>query len=279
LDRPSRRTRESQRAINRRQQGDLGEAAAIEWFTRLGATTFIPFGHSPDVDLVIELEGRLLRIQVKTSTQFIETPDGHQRRVVSLKTCGGNQSWNGVAKEIDPTHVDFLFVLTGDGRRWLIPSDRLDARTSIQLGGPKYSEYEIDPAARIDHLVYGDRSSLNSIPALGEYPRGQRTAAVNRQALPSQVRLLPPPLPRRGSRFKPTRYDRKLGQSGQTTINEKRKVTIPQRAVLEAGLGAGDRLRAQSHGYGRILLERIGLYEDPQPASERTTPPIAERRR
>jgi hypothetical protein len=264
MDRPSPDTRENERLINRRQQGDLGEASAIEWFSRLGATVFIPFGHSPDVDLVVELEGWLLRVQVKTSTQFVETPDGHSRRVVSLKTCGGNQTWTGVAKEIDPTRVDLLFLLTGDGRRWLLPSDCLDARGSVQLGGAKYAEHEIDPAPRIDQLVYGPRPSLNSIAALGEYPRGQRTAAVNRQALPSQVRLLPPPLPPRESGFKRTKYDRKLGRGGQTTINEKRKVTLPQQAVLEAGLDVGDRLRVRSHGYGRIVLERIGLYGDPQ---------------
>jgi hypothetical protein len=264
MDRPSASTAERARAINRRQQGDLGEASAIEWFSRLRATIFIPFGHSPDVDLVVELEGRLLRIQVKTSTQFTQTPDGHLRRVVALRTCGGNQSWTGVAKEIDPARVDFLFVLTGDGRRWVIPSDCLEARNSIRMGGAKYAEFEIDPAPPIDQLVYGDRPPLNSIAALGEYPRGQRTAAVNRQAQPSQVRLLPPPLPRRASGFKRTKYDRKLGRSGQTTINEKRKVTIPQQAVLEAGLDVGDRLRVRSHGYGRIVLERIGLYDDVQ---------------
>ena len=77
------------RAINRGQQGDLGEASAIEWFSRLGATILIPFGHSPDYDLVIELDGRLLRVQVKTSTLLTPTPNGHYRCQVSLKTCGG----------------------------------------------------------------------------------------------------------------------------------------------------------------------------------------------
>ena len=101
---------------------------------------------------------------------------------------------------------------------------------------------------------------LESTGRQGEYPRGQRTAAVNRQALPSQVRLLPPPLPPRESGFKRTKYDRKLGRSGHTTINEKRKVTLPQQAVLEAGLDIGDRLRVTSHGYGRVVLERVGLH-------------------
>lgn len=259
MDRPS----DSNRLINRRQQGDLGEASAIEWFSRLGANVMLPFGASPDYDIVADLEGRLLRIQVKTSTQFAKTPDGHIRRVVSLKTCGGNQSWSGVSKQIDPALVDFLFILTGDGRRWLIPSDCLEARTSARLGGKKYSEFEIDPGSPITHLVYGPERPLESPPLLGEYPRGQRTAAVNRQALPSQVRLLPPPLPRREAGFKRSKYDRKLGRSGQTTINYKRKVTLPQQAVIEAGLDVGDRLRVRSHGHGRIVLELVDLYARP----------------
>jgi hypothetical protein len=39
-------------------------------------------------------------------------------------------------------------------------------------------------------------------------------------------------------------------------------VTLPQQAVMEAGLDVGDRLRVRSHGYGRVVLERIGLYQD-----------------
>jgi bifunctional DNA-binding transcriptional regulator/antitoxin component of YhaV-PrlF toxin-antitoxin module len=68
-------------------------------------------------------------------------------------------------------------------------------------------------------------------------------------------------LPSRETGFKHTTYERKLGQSGQTRINEKRKVTLPQKAVIEAGLDVGDRLRVRSHGYGRIVLERVGLYD------------------
>ena len=184
----------SERRINRRQQGDLGESSAIEWLTRRGATVFVPLGHSPDVDLVADLGGRLLRIQVKTSTQLTTTPDGYLRFVVSLATNGGNQSWNRRIKKLDPSRVDYLFALTGEGRRWMIPASALEARNGLTLGGPKYAEYEVDPAPPIRPLVYGDEPPLESAPPLEEYPSGQRMATVNRPAQPSQVRILPPPL-------------------------------------------------------------------------------------
>jgi hypothetical protein len=247
--------RESERVVNRRQQGDLGEASAIEWLTGRGATVLIPFGHSPHLDLAAEVEGRLFRIQVKASTQETQTPDGNLRFPVALVTTGGNQSWTGVVKRIDPSRFDYLFALTARGRRWLIPSAALEARNAITLGGPKYSEYEIEAGRDIRDIVYGELAGLESASP-GEYPSGQRTAAVNRQALPSEVRILPPPSasPRR---VKPTRYERKLGQSGQAVINQKRRITIPQRPFFEAGFENGSRVRVRSDGPGQVVLEQI----------------------
>ena len=253
--------RERDRRINRRQQGDLGEASAIEWLTSVGALVLLPVGHSPHYDLVAEANGRLLRVQVKTSTALRVTSRGEQRFSISLVTCGGNQSWNGVAKGIDADRVDYLFALTGDGRRWFIPTAMLEAHGTIALGGPKYSEFEIDPGRPISRLVYGTEPPLESSDDRGEYPSGQRMAAVNRPALPSQVRLLPPPFrPRPG--FAPSKYDRKSGRRGQAVLNQKRRVTLPREACVEAGLQDGDRVRVRSNGDGRLVLERI----EPPPA-------------
>ncbi len=212
----------------------------------------VPLGHSPDFDLVVEANGRLLRIQVKTSTQVAATPDGHRRGPGG----GGNQSWSGVARKLDPARFDYLFVLTGDGRRWFIPSTAVEAQTAISLGGSKYSEFEIEAGRPIRGLVYGSDPALISGSPSGEYPSGQRTATVNRQAQPSQVRLLPPPFrPRLG--FKASKYDRKPGRSGVAVLNQKRRVTLPRQPCIEARLVDGDRVRVRSDGDGRIVLERI----------------------
>jgi PD-(D/E)XK nuclease superfamily protein len=126
--------------VNRRAQGDLGELSAAEWLVGAGASVFIPLGHSPDYDLVADLEGRLLRVQVKTSGYFIRG-----RWNVALATRGGNQSWTGIVKRFSPERADFLFVLVADGRRWFIPAREIDGGTGIILGGPKYARFEVDP--------------------------------------------------------------------------------------------------------------------------------------
>jgi PD-(D/E)XK endonuclease len=254
-----------ERLINRRQQGDLGEASAIEWLTRVGATVSIPFGHSPDYDLVAEIEGRLLRVQVKTSVFQTRTPNGHPRYGIGLATNGGNQSWSGRAKRFDPSRADLLFVLIGDGRRWLIPAAAVEASNSILLGGPKYSEFEILGGQPIQDLVYGpEDSSLESDEPSGEYRSGQTGCAVNALAYAFAGSNPASPITvKRGAQ--PSKYERKLGRSGQAIINYKRRVTIPQMPFFEAGFETGDRLRARCDGYGRVILERIELPSSVRP--------------
>ena len=106
---------------------------------------------SPDYDLIAEVAGRVLRIEVKTSVSL--TPVGNW--VVAMCTRGGNQSWNKIAKRFDRNRCDYVFVHVGDGRRWFIPAARIEGETSIVLGGPKYANFEIESAfpmpAQTDH--------------------------------------------------------------------------------------------------------------------------------
>jgi len=141
-----------------REQGDIGELSALSWLTEQGAKVSIPFGHSPDYDLVADRERRLLRVQVKTATFF-----RHSRWEVNLATYGGNQSWTGLVKRFDPSRYDFLFVLVGDGRRGFIPSDALGGGRRIVLGGPKYAEFEVKPGCPIlRHSVDETASTIDS---------------------------------------------------------------------------------------------------------------------
>jgi hypothetical protein len=146
---------------------------------------FKPVFHSPDIDLVAEIEGRLISIEVKTCCHRRGTGWG-----VSISTRGGNQSWSRVVKYFEPERCDYLFVHVADGRRWMIPTEALEARSNLLLGGPKYSEFEVEPGRPLEP------PSLESAPPPEEYRSGQTGCAVNALALPSQVRILPPPLER-----------------------------------------------------------------------------------
>jgi hypothetical protein len=126
--------------MNPREQGDKGEVAALEWLAWKGAHVAVPIGHSPDYDLIADFGDRLVRVQVKTTRQIIR-----DRYVAAIATRGGNQSWSGLVKRFSYTRCDYLFVLASDGRQWFIPASRVEAGNAITLGGPKYSEYEVEP--------------------------------------------------------------------------------------------------------------------------------------
>jgi PD-(D/E)XK endonuclease len=147
-----------------RQQGDLGELSAMEWFASKGAIVCFPLGHSPDWDFVAQLDRRLIRVQVKTCIAFQK-----RRWRVSVCTRGGNQSWSGLVKRFDPASCDYLFAVVGDGRRWCIPADALQGKSRIALGGPRYAEFEVElgrplPARTLEETT----SRIASEPARGD---------------------------------------------------------------------------------------------------------------
>ena len=117
----------------------------MAWLASIGARVWIPLNHSPDADVIAEIDGgRPLRVQVKTSGC---EKDGIYS--VSLCTNGGNQSWTGAVSFFDWSRCDFLFVWLIDDRSWFIPSSAVDGTRGINLGGRKYSEYEIQANGEI----------------------------------------------------------------------------------------------------------------------------------
>ena len=88
--------------------------------------------------MLAEDHRRLWRVQVKTSTVF-----RNERWEITVCTRGGNQSWSGQVKTLDPARYDYLFVVVGDGRMWRIPSERVGGGSCLLLGGPKYADFEV----------------------------------------------------------------------------------------------------------------------------------------
>lgn len=235
----------------------MGEFSAMEWLASKGALVWVPLGHSPDADLVAEFRGRLLRVQVKTSVHRVGNPKQGTRWGVNVATSGGNQSWGGTTKTFDPSSVDYLFSLVGDGRRWFIPAPVIEGSRALTLGGTRYSEFEVERGQPIEHLVHMDSSQGTPDRLQGECLSGQKEQTVNLPAMPSQVRILPPPLsPNNGPLGDITKSERKLARSGHSLLRQKRQLTIPKRPCSEAGLRVGERMRARCDGPGRIVLER-----------------------
>jgi hypothetical protein len=123
--------------INSKKQGDFGVASAIAFFAKIGHTVSIPLTDSQDYDLVVEIEEKLCKVQIKTSSTI-----RYDNFVVDLRVKGGNRSGTGKTKIFDKTKVDYLFVITENGKMWLIPSLEINSTSSINLCD-SYTQYQI----------------------------------------------------------------------------------------------------------------------------------------
>lgn len=118
-------------------QGELGVADAVAWFTRAGWTVAVPLVDNQRYDLVADDGATLHRVQVKTSTR--RTRSGTWE--VELRTNGGNRSRSS-SVPFDPSTCDLLYVLT-DGGRWLLPAGRIRATSSLTVGR-KWEEFRVE---------------------------------------------------------------------------------------------------------------------------------------
>lgn len=55
-----------------KQIGNIGEAKVLSEFVRLGTPVYLPFGDNEKADLIAEFNGKLNKIQVKSSQKIIE---------------------------------------------------------------------------------------------------------------------------------------------------------------------------------------------------------------
>ena len=118
-------------------QGNLGLSKAIDYFTSHGITTCIPLNDTQKYDLVADFNGGLQMVSIKTS-RFEGRHGGYE---VLLKNCGGSSGKSKV-RYFDSSTCDYIFILTGDDKLYLIPSSEIESKTSIVVGN-KYAEFEV----------------------------------------------------------------------------------------------------------------------------------------
>lgn len=117
---------------NPKVKGTVGVGHAIGYFTRKGIVVSIPLNDSQPYDLIIDMEGELKKVQVKTSTSDS----------IALRTMGGNQSYH-TAKMFDHKSSDFVYGLLDSGESWLVPTNAFTNKTALKLTDKKYDQYKL----------------------------------------------------------------------------------------------------------------------------------------
>jgi PD-(D/E)XK endonuclease len=127
-------------------QGDVGVATAILHYSRqTGTTVSVPTTEHCRYDLIIEDDRGLSRVQVKTSS-FNARSGVYE---VQLRTNGANYTTKNRSVKISCNEVDLVFILTGNGHAYEVPSKRLEGMTTVSMskGWLKFKVGEYPPLA------------------------------------------------------------------------------------------------------------------------------------
>lgn len=122
--------------MNTKQQGSIGEAQALLFYSQKGYWPSVPWGDHRRYDLIIDKDGLLLRVQCKTSS--VREYKGSWK--VTLSTSGGNKSGNSI-RRFNAKDCDLLFVVCADGSLWEIPSLDVDGKRSVNLSARNSDKY------------------------------------------------------------------------------------------------------------------------------------------
>lgn len=120
------------------QKGNYGMASAIEYCASQGWTVSIPLTDTQSYDIIADIDGKLCKIQVK----YTASKSNKGSWIAELKRTSIRKSTATVIHRFDHSAVDYLFILAGDGSRWMIPTSAVDAGCAIWLG-EKYKGYKV----------------------------------------------------------------------------------------------------------------------------------------
>ncbi|HEX2906540.1 MAG TPA: group I intron-associated PD-(D/E)XK endonuclease [Phototrophicaceae bacterium] len=121
-------------------QGDVGVAIAIAWFAQNGYPPLKPLTENLPYDLGVDMGDKICRVQVRTT--YHKNKAGNYE--VHLRVLGGNRSGTGLTTYFDPAKVEYLFVVTEIGEKYLIPSTDIMCKSTITLCDEKYAQYRVE---------------------------------------------------------------------------------------------------------------------------------------
>ena len=119
-----------------KQKGNTSLGMAIAYYASNGYTVSIPLNDTQDYDLIVERENTLKKIQVKSSS----CKNKYGKYQIALKSCGGTKG--KTYKTLIETNVDDLFILTEDMGMYIIPIDKINNKSTLNICD-KYKEYRV----------------------------------------------------------------------------------------------------------------------------------------
>lgn len=109
--------------LNSKQVGNITEMECLLAFMKLGYNVLTPYGDCERYDFAVDIQGKLYKIQVKTS----RTEDEEQSYIVFNTSSQSTKNGKQVHYTYDETQIDY-FMTCYNGISYLIPVQETSAR-------------------------------------------------------------------------------------------------------------------------------------------------------
>ena len=121
-------------------QGNLGLAKAINYFVSNGDVVAIPLNDTQPYDLVVEINGKLSKVSVKTGKS---SPNNNGIYTIQLRNTGGGRKNNVRQMPFDNNTCDYVFIYTVDENLYLIPSKDIKSKAAINVNNEWSRQYQV----------------------------------------------------------------------------------------------------------------------------------------
>lgn len=135
--------------MNANEIGNIGEAKALMKFSEFGIPVYLPFGNGNGIDMIININNRLFKIQVKTS-EVIDRGCAEFHIFSSTRNSGGHKRKVYTDNDIDyfvlySVPLDMLFLVH--------VNDAPDTKIRIRIADPLCNNNRIRNA---DEYIFDD---------------------------------------------------------------------------------------------------------------------------
>ena len=132
-----------------KQLGNIGEAKALAKLVSMNVPVYVSFGDNEKADLVAEFNGKLNKLQVKTSEKF---EDG--KFIISLKSSTIRNQVNYVHK-YDSSEIDYFVVYNLESDiLLLLPIKEFENRASVSFRVPYVITYNQNKSLNYEDYLF-----------------------------------------------------------------------------------------------------------------------------
>lgn len=118
--------------LNAKQKGNLTELQCLTAFYEQGCHVSLPYGENSRYDMIVDIDGKLLRVQVKTSS--LKNKDDENAIVFSCRSTRVN-SHGCVNNKYTPDEIDY-FATFWKNQCYLIPVTECSVEKTLRFALP-----------------------------------------------------------------------------------------------------------------------------------------------